>query len=112
MPALMAPEIRAPFHTRAMPFLNIEFNLEALRKLAEREISVDEVTEVFQTSPVVWIENPNPRTDDSRWVIGPARAGRFLTIVVDRDLADHGRWHVMTAWDATEPQVHLYRKAR
>ena len=65
-----------------MPFLSIEFNLEALRKLAERGISVDEVTEVFQTTPVVWIENPNPRTD-------------------------HSRWHVMTAWDSTDAQVRI-----
>ncbi len=98
-------------HTPAMPFLSIEFNLEALRKLAERGISSDEVTEVFQTTPVVWIENPNPRTDESRWVIGPTRAGRFLTVVVDRDNADHGRWHVMTAWESTKAQIRLYRNA-
>ncbi len=95
-----------------MPFLSIEFNLEALRKLAERGISVDEVTEVFQTTPVVWIENPNPRTDHSRWVIGPTRAGRFLTVVAERDSTDHGRWHVMTAWDSTDVQVRLYRNAQ
>jgi uncharacterized DUF497 family protein len=93
-------------------FLSIEFNLEALRKLAERAISVDEVTEVFQASPVVWIENPNPRADASRWVIGPARSGRFLTIVVDRDAIDHGMWHVMTAWDSTDAQIRVYRKVR
>jgi hypothetical protein len=52
-------------YSRAMPFLKIEFNLEALRKLAERGISSDEVTEIFQTTPVVWIENPTPRVDDS-----------------------------------------------
>jgi hypothetical protein len=95
-----------------VPFLNIEFNLEALRKLAERRISVDEVSELFQATPVVWIENPNPRADDSRWLIGPTRAGRFLTVIVDRDGVDHGRWHVMTAWDSTEAQIRLYRKAR
>lgn len=95
-----------------MPFLSIEFNLEALRKLAERGISVDEVTEVFQTTPVVWIENPNPRADDSRWLIGPTRGGRFLTVVVDRDSIDHGRWHVMTAWESTDAQARLYRNVR
>lgn len=94
-----------------MPFFKIEFNLEALRKLAERGISVEEVTEVFQLTPAVWIENPNPRVENSRWLIGPTRIGRFLTIVVDRDRADHGLWHVMTAWDSTEPQVRLYRNA-
>jgi hypothetical protein len=93
-------------------FLRIEVNLEALRKLAERGISVDEVTEVFKTTPVVWIENPNPRVDDSRWLIGPTGPGRFLTVVVDRDRVDHGLWHVMTAWDSTEPQVRLFRNAR
>jgi uncharacterized DUF497 family protein len=93
-------------------FLSIEFNLEALRKLSERAISVDEVTEVFQTTPVVWIDNPNPRADHSRWLIGPTRAGRFLTVVVDRDNTDHGRWHVMTAWDSTDGQTRLYRNAR
>ncbi|MGH2836585.1 MAG: DUF4258 domain-containing protein [Solirubrobacteraceae bacterium] len=95
-----------------MPFISIEFNLEALRKLAERGISVEEVTEVFKTTPVVWTENPNRRADDSRWLIGPTRAGRFLTIVVDRDSIDHGRWQVMTAWDSTDAQVRLYRNAR
>lgn len=95
-----------------MPFLSIEFNLEALRKLAERAISVDEVTEVFQTTPVVWIENPNPRVEDSRWLIGPTQAGRVLTIGADRDSADHGRWHVMTAWDSTETQIRVYRNPR
>jgi hypothetical protein len=104
--------IRLRPHTRSMPFFNIEFNLEALRKLAERGISVDEVTEVFQTSPVVWIGNPNPRVDDSRWLFGPTRAGRFLTIVVDRDATDHGRWHVMTAWDSTDAQIRIYRNAQ
>ena len=88
-----------------MPFLSIEFNLEALRKLAERRISVDEVTEIFRTAPVVWIENPNPRADESRWLIGPTGAGRFLTIVVDRDGTDDGRWHVMTAWNG-KPEQH------
>lgn len=95
-----------------MAFLSIEFNLEAPRKLAERGIAVDEVAEVFQTTPVVWIENPNPRSDDSRWLIGPSRSGRFLTIVVDRDSTDHGRWDVMTAWDSTDAQLRLYRNAR
>lgn len=28
------------------------------------------------------------------------------------DTDDHGRWHVMTAWDATPAQIALYRKAR
>lgn len=86
--------------------------MEALRKLAERGISVDEVTYVFRRTPAVWIENPNPRVDESRWLIGPTRAGRFLTVVVDRDSADHGRWHVMTAWDSNEAQIRLYRNAR
>lgn len=104
--------IRSGLHNRRVPFLRIEFNLEALGKLAERGISVDEVTEVFQITPSVWIENPNPRAEDSRWLIGPTRAGRFLTIVVDRDGADHGLWHVMTCWDSTEAQVRLYRNAR
>jgi len=36
-----------------VPFFKIEFNLEALRKLAERGISVEEVTEVFQLTPAV-----------------------------------------------------------
>jgi hypothetical protein len=35
-------EVRAWAHTQRVPFLAIEFNLEALRKLAERGISVDE----------------------------------------------------------------------
>lgn len=112
LPVARPAEVRARLHTRSVPFLSIEFNLEALRKLAGRAISVDEVTEVFRASPIVWIENPNPRTEHSRWVIGPARAGRFLTIVVDRDAIDHGRWHVMTAWDSTEAQIRLYRKVR
>ena len=112
MLAATPAEVRARPHTFTVPFLNIEFNLEALRKLAERAISVDEVTEVFQASLVVWIENPNPRTENSRWVIGPASAGRFLTIVVDRDISDHGRWHVMTAWDSTEAQIRLYKRVR
>ena len=72
----------------------------------------DEVTQVFQTTPVVWIENPNPRADSSRWLIGPTRGGRFLTVVVDPDATDHGRWHVMTAWEPTEAQIRLDRNAR
>ncbi|HET9073632.1 MAG TPA: hypothetical protein VFN48_03560 [Solirubrobacteraceae bacterium] len=95
-----------------MPFLRIEFDLEALRKLAERGITVDEVAAVFHATPVVWITNPNPRADDSRWIIGPTTAGRFLTIVVERDGADDGRWHVRTAWDSTDAQARIYRNAR
>jgi len=82
-----------------MPFLRVEFNLEALRKLAERNLSVDEITELF-------------RTDASRWVIGPTNAGRFVTAVVERDSQDHGLWHVMTAWDATPTQINIYRNAK
>lgn len=78
---------------------------------AERGISVEQATEVFQVTPAVWIENPNPRVENSRWLIGPTRNGRFLTIVVDRDGTDHGLWHVMTAWDSSEAQVRLYRNA-
>ena len=95
-----------------MPFLRIEFNLESLRKLAERGVSVDEVTEIFRTNPVVWLKNPNPRVEGSRWLIGPTRVGRFLTVVVDPDPADHGRWHVMTAWKSTDAQIRLYRNAQ
>jgi hypothetical protein len=36
----------------------------------------------------------------------------MITVVVDRNTDDHGRWHVMTAWDATPAQIALYRKAR
>ncbi len=95
-----------------MPFLAIEFNLEALRELAERHLSVDEITELFRAIPVVWIDNPDPRADSSRWVIGPTSAGRFVTVVVNRDAVDHGRWHVMTAWDSTPVQITIYRNAR
>ena len=34
----------------------------------------------------------------------------MITVVVDRDTDDHGRWHVMTAWDATPAQIALYRR--
>ncbi len=95
-----------------MPFLAIEFNLEALRKLAERSLSVDEITELFRATPVVWIDNPNPRADSSRWVIGPTAAGRFVIVIIARDAVDHGRWHVMTAWDSTPAQIAIYRNAR
>jgi uncharacterized DUF497 family protein len=64
-------------HTPEVPFFKIEFNLETLRKLAERGISVEEVTEVFQLTPAVWIENPNPRVENSRWLIGPLGSGGF-----------------------------------
>lgn len=94
-----------------MPFLRIEFNLESLRKLAERGVSVDEVTEIFRATLVVWLENPNPRVKGSRWLIGPTRAGPFLTVVVDPDAADHGRWHVMSARESTDAQIRLYRNA-
>jgi hypothetical protein len=31
----------------------------------------------------------------------------MITVVVDRDTDDHGRWHVRTAWDATPAQTAL-----
>jgi uncharacterized DUF497 family protein len=95
----------------SVPFLSIQFNLEALRKLAERGLSVDEVAELFRAARVVWIDNPNPRADDSRWVIGPTAGGRFVTVVVDRDPENHGEWQVMTAWDSTPAQIAIYRRA-
>ncbi len=94
-----------------MPFFKIEFNLEALRKLAERGISVEEVTEVFQLTPGCLDRESESSRREQSLVDGPTRIGRFLTIIVDRDRADHGLSHVMTAWDSTEPQVRLYRNA-
>lgn len=95
-----------------MPFLSLEFNLEALRKLAERGLSKEDALSLFRAAQVVWTTNTNPRAEHSRYVIGPTPAGRMITVVVDRDTDDHGRWHVMTAWDATPAQIALYRKAR
>lgn len=95
-----------------MPFLSLEFNLEALRKLAERGLSEEDVLSLFRAAQVVWTENPNPRAEHSRYVIGPTPDGGMITVVVDRDTDDHGRWHVMTAWDSTPAQTALYRKAR
>ncbi len=95
-----------------MPFVSLAFNLETLRKLAERGLSQEDILSLFRAVRVVWTVNPNPRADHSRYVIGPTRNGRMITVVVDRDGDDHGRWHVMTAWDATPAQVALYRKAR
>lgn len=94
-----------------MLFLALVFNLEAIRKLAERGLSADDVADVFRTTPVVTVSNPNPRTEDSLWAIGPTHTGRFVTVVVERDLEDHGRWHVRTAWESTPAQAALYRKA-
>lgn len=95
-----------------MAFLELVFNLEAIRKLAERGLSADDVADVFRATPVVTVANPNPRAEDSLWAIGPTRAGRFVTVVVERDAEDHGRWHVRTAWESTPAQVAVYRKAR
>jgi uncharacterized DUF497 family protein len=95
-----------------VPFLELVFNLEAIRKLAERGLSADDVADVFRATPVVTVPNPNPRGEDSVWAIGPTRAGRFVTVVVDRDVEDHGRWHVRTAWESTPAQIGIYRKAR
>lgn len=94
-----------------MPFVSLQFNLEALRKLAERGLAQDDVISLFRAERVVWTTNPNPRADNSRLVIGPTPEGRMITVVVDRDSDDHGRWHVMTAWDATPAQIKLFRKA-
>ena len=93
-----------------MAFLSLEFNLEALRKLAERGLSKEDVLSLFRADQVVWTANPNPRAEHSRYVIGPTPDGRMITVVVDRDTDDHG--NVMTAWDATPAQTALYRKAR
>ena len=83
-----------------MPLLSLEFNLEALRKLAERGLSKEEALSLFGAAQVVWTANPNPRAEHSRYVIGPTPDGRMITVVVDRDTDDHSRRHVMTAWDA------------
>lgn len=88
-----------------MPFLSLEFNLEALRKLAERGLSKEDVLSLFRADQVVWTANPNPRAEHSRNVIGPTPDGRVITVVVDRATDHHGRWHVMTAWDATPVQI-------
>jgi len=95
-----------------VPFVSLQFNLEALRKLAERGLSQEDVVSLFRAARVVWTANPNPRAEHSRYVVGPTPGGRMITVVVDRDSDDHGRWDVMTAWDATPAQVELYRKAR
>jgi len=97
---------------RQVPFLGLIFNFEAIRKLAERGLSADEVADVFRATPVVTTPNPNPRAEGSLWAIGPTRAGRFITVVAEQDPEDHGRWHVRTAWDATPAQVALYRRER
>jgi len=95
-----------------VPFVSLAFDLEALRNLAERGLSKEDVRALFGAAQAIWTTNPNPRADVSRYVIGPTRDGRMITVVVDRDSTDHGRWHVMTAWDATPAQIKLYRKAR
>jgi uncharacterized DUF497 family protein len=67
-----------------MPFLRLIFNLEAIRKLAERGLSADDVADVFRATPVVTVPNPNPRADHSLLAIGPTRDGRFVTVVVEQ----------------------------
>lgn len=96
----------------AVPFIGLVFNLEAIRKLAERELSPEEVADVFRGEPVVTVTNPNPRAEGSLWAIGPTRDGRFVTAVVEQDHDDHGRWHVRTAWDSTRAQIAVYHRAR
>jgi|GEM_PF-2266212 len=81
-------------------------------KLAERGLSKEDALSLFRAAQVVWTTNPNPRAEHSLYVIGPTPDGRMITVVVDRDTDDHGRWHVMTASDATPAQIALYRKAR
>jgi len=95
-----------------VPFLGLVFNLQAIRKLAERGLSPEEVADVFRAEPVVTVANPNPRAEGSLWAIGPTRDGRFVTAVVEQDHDDHGRWHVRTAWDSTPAQIAVYRRAR
>jgi hypothetical protein len=56
-----------------MPFLRLIFNLEAIRKLAERGLSADDVADVFRATPVVTVPNPNPRADHTLLAIGPDR---------------------------------------
>jgi uncharacterized DUF497 family protein len=97
---------------RTFPRLRLIFNLEAIRKLAERGLSADDVADVFRATPVVTVPNPNPRADHSLLAIGPTRDGRFVTVVVEQDHDDHGRWYVLTAWQSTAAQIALYRKAR
>jgi hypothetical protein len=41
-----------------VPFLSLEFNLEALRKLAERGLSKEDVLSLFRADQVVWTANP------------------------------------------------------
>src|SRR5436190_12219988 len=71
-----------------MPFLGLVFNLEAMRKLAERALSPEEIADVFRAEPVVTVANPNPRAEGSLWAIGPTRDGRFVTAVVEQDHDD------------------------
>lgn len=99
-------------HTvHGVPVLRLAFNLEAIRKLAERGLSPDDVADVLRVQPVATMANPNPRAEGSLWAVGPTRAGRFLTVVVEQDPEDHGRWHVRTAWDATPAQIAVFRNA-
>jgi len=76
-----------------------------------RSAAKDQVA-MFRATPVVTVPNPNPRADHSLLAIGPTRDGRFVTVVIEQDHDDHGRWHVRTAWQSTAAHIVLYRKAR
>ena len=93
-----------------MLILDLVINQVAATKLAARDISSGEVGQVIANGPFVR-DNPAPRVPDSRIVIGPTDAARFLTLILQPDEDSATRWHVMTGWESSARQIEAFQRS-
>jgi hypothetical protein len=83
----------------------------AATKLARRGIDPKEVGQL-PGNGARGARNPRPRKPGSRFLIGPTNGGRMLTVVIEREPADGGIWHVRTAWESSAAeQMFYYRRS-
>lgn len=94
-----------------MLILDLVVNHVAVVKLAARGISGEELDQVIDNDPSVG-DNPNPRVEGSKILVGHTDAARFLTVVLQPDEGSATRWHVMTAWDSSARQIDSYHRKR
>jgi hypothetical protein len=81
----------------------------ALDKLAARDISADEPTQLRHNRYVV-LHNPHD-PERRRFLIGSTDGGRVLTLVIEQTV-DPTTWLIVTGWSATAAERRILSRRR
>lgn len=98
---------------------DLDFNPETEAELDQHQLTIDDAYQVFEERPFFRRQPPtderspdgSPRRRPPRvQMIGPDRAGRLLTIILEYPV--DGVAHVVTGWEASKEQRDRYRRAK